>query len=101
MLKKLTDAQAARLPAIRDYWLAVGLSTERAQRSEAEAGVRLAYQRVGLEGPAIFVWLDSPMAGALASACLLALSSPRAKGTVGAQVWAQVGARVGDRKSVV
>ncbi|MBQ0849430.1 hypothetical protein J8N05_14590 [Streptomyces sp. BH-SS-21] len=53
------------LDAIRDDWTDVALTTGPADRSEAEAGACDAYRAVGLEPPAVFVWLDSPAAGAL------------------------------------
>src|SRR3990172_6166118 len=62
-LDKLTPDQEALLPVIRDEWLAVGLSTERADRARAEAGVRAAYAAAKLPPPAIVVWLESPLPG--------------------------------------
>jgi len=92
-ITKLTPAQLARIPEVRDQWLATGLSTERADRPRAEAGVRLAYEAAGLEPPKIIVWLDSPMAGTIGAALL---SGTKAAGAqVRDQVWAQVRAQVG------
>jgi hypothetical protein len=39
---RLTPEQEARLPGIRDKWMAIGLSTDWADRPRAEAAVRLA-----------------------------------------------------------
>ena len=83
-ITKLTPAQVARIPEVRDHWLSVGLSTERADRPRAEAGVRLAYEAAGLAPPKIIIWLDSPMAGAMGAALLTGTK------VAGAQVWAQV-----------
>ena len=104
-ITKLTPAQVARIPEVRDHWLSVGLSTERADRPRAEAGVRLAYEAAGLAPPKIIIWLDSPMAGAMGAALLTGTKVAGAQvwdqvgdqvwDQVRAQVWAQVGAQVG------
>ena len=86
-LTALTTDQATLLPAIRDEWMAVGLSTIPADRVAAEEGVKLAYRAAGLDPPRIIIWLNSPMAGAIGAAML-------ASDQVGAQVWDQVGAQV-------
>ena len=78
-IDRLTGEQLALLADVRDEWLKVGLSTEPADRAAAEAGVREAYSRAGLEPPARVVWLDSPLAGCIGSAMLHH-----------DQVWAQV-----------
>src|SRR5258708_36115903 len=64
-LDNLTSKQEALLPLVRDEWIAHGLSTDPADRIGAEAGIRLAYQRVGLPEPARIVWTTSPLAGCL------------------------------------
>ena len=96
-LERLTSAQEAQLPQIRDKWLAIGLSTERADRARAEQGVRLAYRRAGLEEPTILIWLESPMAGAIGAACLHAILQRTSSGERGAQVRAQVVDQVRDQ----
>jgi len=98
-ITKLTPAQLARIPEVRDQWLATGLSTERADRPRAEAGVRLAYEAAGLEPPKIIVWLDSPMAGAMGAALLSGtkVAGAQVRAQVGAQVWAQVRDQVRDQ----
>jgi len=98
-ITKLTPAQLARIPEVRDQWLATGLSTERADRPRAEAGVRLAYEAAGLEPPKIIVWLDSPMAGTIGAALLSGTKAAGAqvRAQVGAQVWAQVRDQVRDQ----
>jgi hypothetical protein len=45
-------------------WLAYGLLSTPADRSEAEAGVREAYELGGLAAPARVLWCASPLAGA-------------------------------------
>jgi hypothetical protein len=56
-------------PAERaDEWFARGLSVEPADRAEAEAGVRQAYELAGLRPPERYEWHGSPSAGARAAA---------------------------------
>ena len=83
MIDTLTVEQEAMLAQVRDEWLAVGLSTEPANRPAAEEGVRQAYRRAGMEPPSVVIWLGSPYAGCVASAML-------SQDQVGGQVWAQV-----------
>lgn len=64
MLTELTKEQEALLPIVRDEWIAIGLSTEPADRPRAEAGVALAYQAANLPPPKEIVWELSPRAGA-------------------------------------
>ena len=92
MIEPLTKEQELLLPAIRDEWIGVGLSTAPANRAEAERGVALAYKAAGLTPPGLIIWLDSPVAGAI-GACLLA----QVRDQVRAQVWDQVGAQVRDQ----
>ena len=84
-LTRLTAAQADMLPAIRDDWLAIGLSTAPADRMAAESAVQSAYRAAGLEPPRLVLWLDSPMAGAIGAAILAQVGAQ-----VRAQVWDQV-----------
>jgi hypothetical protein len=101
MTKRLARLRVARVAAIRDEWLSVGLSTERSDRPAAEAGVRLAYGAAGLQPPLSCVWLDSPWQGTQVAA-RLAADAAEGEASVGAlvrdrvraQVAAQVGARV-------
>jgi hypothetical protein len=84
-LEKLTDAQLARLPQIRDEWLKIGLSTEPLNFEAAKSAVAKVYAAAGLDAPKLFFRFQSPIAAAIGAAILKA----------GAQVWAQVGAQVG------
>jgi len=61
-LAALSSAQTAALSRYRARWAAIRRSTEPADRSAAEQGVRLAYQLAGLKPPARFVWCASPLA---------------------------------------
>ena len=93
MIDTLTVEQEAMLAQVRDEWLAVGLSTEPANRPAAEEGVRQAYRRAGMEPPSVVIWLGSPYAGCVASA-MLSQDQVRGqvRGQIGAQVWATWGA---------
>lgn len=67
---RLTHAQEAMAAAIEDQWLAAAVQTGPARREAAEAGVRGAYARAGLEPPERVYWFGSPRAGAAAVAML-------------------------------
>ena len=96
-LERLTPAQEARLPAIRDKWIGIGLSTEQAERPRAEAAVRLAYRRAGLAEPADIIWTGSPMAGATTAASVTRRQRPGLP--VAAEVRSQVTCQVTSRAS--
>jgi len=82
-ITELTPEQEAALEPHRDMWLAIGLSTERADRAEAEAGAREAYTIAGLDQPEAVIWLDSPMEGAIGAWMLASnLAEEAAAGTV-------------------
>src|SRR5487761_1676059 len=93
-ITKLTTDQLAMLPAICDQWLAHGLSTELADRSAAEAGIRAAYRAAKLDPPRFIIWLGSPMSGAIGQAWAPAIISRYLGALAVAQVDAQVGAQV-------
>jgi hypothetical protein len=61
-LDKLPPEVEAQLPAIKEKWLGYGLSTAPAARSDAEDGIREAYELAGLKAPALIEWLGSPKA---------------------------------------
>jgi len=77
MIEKLTPQQEARFPEFIKKWTDIGLSTERANRKEAEEGIKEAYKIAGLKTPKI-VWCDSPLSHVWASV----------GASVGASVWA-------------
>ena len=93
MIDTLTVEQEAMLAQVRDEWLAVGLSTEPANRPAAEEGVRQAYRRAGMEPPSVVIWLGSPYAGCVASAML---SQDQVWDQVRDQVRGQVRVQAGD-----
>ena len=102
MIDTLTVEQEAMLAQVRDEWLAVGLSTEPANRPAAEEGVQQAYRRAGMEPPSVVIWLGSPYAGCVASAMLSQDQVwdqvwDQVRGQVGAQVRDQVGGQVRDQ----
>jgi hypothetical protein len=66
-IQHLIDAPAHLFDPLRDAWLASGLAARPADRDDAERGVAIAYRAAGLAPPESVVWLDSPMAGAVAT----------------------------------
>ncbi|WP_432011251.1 DUF6924 domain-containing protein [Streptomyces cucumeris] len=84
------------LEGVRDHWLEHGFATGPADRGEAEAGVADAYRAAGLEPPTTFIWLDSPMAGAIGAWLLAGAEDPQpqveagVRGPVEALVRAQI-----------
>ena len=66
-IDKLTAEQEARMPAWRDKWIAIGLSTERADRAKFEAAALRCYKAAKLPAPKHIVWVSSPLIMALAA----------------------------------
>lgn len=60
MITELTPEQEAQLAVYVEKWRKIGLSTEPANRPEAEKGVKLAYELAGLKPPQKIIWFDSP-----------------------------------------
>lgn len=71
LIDRLTPAQEAGMPLVRDEWIRHALSTERADRAEAEKGAWEAYKEAGYEFPAHMIWTASPQAGVRAAAALM------------------------------
>ncbi len=99
---RLRPEQEARLAEFRDKWTAIGLSTEPADRPEAERGIVRAYAIAGKPAPRT-VWCGSPMSQALTRAIVLdLLNDPKVRASVRASfgasirdsVWDSVGASV-------
>jgi hypothetical protein len=84
----LTAEQEAALPAWRDEWLRVGISTEPADRPRAETAFAQMYRELGRE-PVPVQWVDGP-----ATACLLqaALKSASLWDSLGNSLWASLSA---------
>ncbi len=81
MIHELTAEQTALLPAIRDRWLRVCLSTEPADRPAAEVALAGAYASAGLPAPTSVVWMESPLAGRIQAAAM-AVGRERQRRTV-------------------
>lgn len=67
-ITKITPEQQALYPLYTEKWLAIGLSTEPANRPASVEGVVKAYENVGLPAPLRIIWADSPFAGAVKAA---------------------------------
>ena len=94
MIGKLTPKQIERLTYYRDKWLAIGLSTQKADRKMAETGITKAYKIVGLKRPKI-VWTLSPLSSGLTRYCVFEILKNKSA-SVRDSVWASVGASVRD-----
>jgi hypothetical protein len=79
-----------RLAAAADGWLALGLEAVPALPFRAEEGVRLAYERAGLDAPERIEWLASPYAGARVATALVKAGQAGAsvRATVRTRPWA-------------
>lgn len=88
-ITSLTPEQEARLPIIRDKWLAIGLRTGgKIDRAAARPAIDAAYQAAGLAAPKWLLVLPSPRAVAIACARLLACDELRETASEGAvQAW--------------
>lgn len=60
MITELTPEQEAQLEIYAEKWRNIGLSTEPANRPEAEKGVRLAYESANFNTSQHIYWFDSP-----------------------------------------
>jgi hypothetical protein len=60
-IKRLTPEQEARMPEFIERWTRIGLSTEPADRSRAEAAICEIYAQAGLAAPKAIVWCGSPL----------------------------------------
>ena len=98
-IEELTPEQIARTPEIRDKWIKIGLSTEPADRTQAEIGIAEAYRVAKLPAPKI-VWCGSPLAMVFTRAVVLGILQNKVRASVwasvGASVWASVRANVRD-----
>jgi hypothetical protein len=68
---QLLGARPKELSAVRDEWLTCASSTSPADREEAEFGIALAYDAVGLPAPDTILWAPDPAVGAFAAAELI------------------------------
>lgn len=93
-IEALTKEQTDRFPEFVDKWTRIGLSTEPANRTEAERGVTEAYKIANLPKPKI-VWCGSPLSQGITRAIVLSDKLGDSVGdsvrdSVGASVWASV-----------
>ena len=112
MIEKLTLEQKERFVEFVEKWTKIGLSTEPANRKEAEEGIVEMYAIAGFKKPKI-VWCSSPLSQGITRRIVLNLEadgilhkkigdsvrdSVRASvgDSVGASVWDSVGASVWD-----
>jgi hypothetical protein len=70
---RLSPSQEALLSAVAGEWAQIVVARGPVDRVAAEAGVRSAYRAAGLEPPETVIWLDSPLAGAVAAGALTGL----------------------------
>lgn len=97
-IKQLTAEQEALLAVYRDRWLAIGLSTEPGDRAAAEAAVRDAYAVADLPPPRVWIWLPSPLHGAIGAALLSGCQLIDSQGwsLVWDQVWRRIENQIGN-----
>lgn len=69
--KGLTPEQEDQIPYVRDEWIGHALSTDRADRQEAELGAYHAYREAGYALPEHIIWAASPWTGLRAAAALM------------------------------
>ena len=95
----LTPHQKERMKFYRDKWMAIGLSTEPANRKEAERGIDEIYRIAGLKEPKK-VWCMSPLSSGLTRYSVMNIKEVKVGknvgDSVGDSVWDSVGASVGD-----
>ncbi len=105
-IESLTEEQQARFSEFIEKWTAIGLSTEKADRKEAEKGIVEMYAIAGLKKPKI-VWCDSPLSQGITRHIVMKLEADgllkkgkkigaSVRASVGASVWASVRASVRD-----
>ena len=73
-----TAAERELLASVRDDWIREGLSTTPGDREKTQWAVLSAYQGIGHgTGSHLYIWVDSPMAGVIASTFIgFALNEP-------------------------
>ena len=99
-IEKLTQEQIDKMAEWRDKWTAIGLSTEPANRPEAERAIGMIYAAAGKAAPRI-VWCDSPFSQGLTRFNVLNMGKNKivrasVRDSVGASVWDSVWDSVGD-----
>jgi hypothetical protein len=98
-ITKIAPEQAARFGEWAENWIAIGLSTERADFDAATEAALKAYKLCNLDKPMVVLRMGSPygatLGGALAWAMLRQL--PQVGSQVESQVRSQVGSQVGSQ----
>ena len=77
MIRKLTKQQEARFPEFVQKWIAIGLSTERADRARAELAIKNLYSLAKQKEPKVF-WVPCPLSGALSAVVFARLTNTKA-----------------------
>src|SRR6266851_7129662 len=100
-IETLTPEQIARFPEFIERWTRIGLCTDPADRSRAEAAIVETYRCAGIAPPKKIVWCGSPLTQGMKRAIILdkkLIASVRASvwDSVRASVWDSVGASVWD-----
>ena len=92
----LTSEQEAAMHAYRAEMLALGRSTDKADRPRAEAAIVRMYSRLGRPAP-LFLWFDGPATGSMARALLNGSKFARDNlgANLGANLWANLGDNLG------
>ena len=96
-IEALTPEQHAELPAFRERWRAVGLSTSPINEESARSAVRILYQAGGCEPPKAVITLASPMACLIARGICERLLNEKLRGQLGDQLWDQLRGQLGDQ----
>ena len=108
-IENLTEAQRVKFKYYVEKWTKIGLSTDPANRSEAENGIKKAYQIAEKKPPKI-VWCGSPFSQGLTRAIIFRSKDSEiqlgkslkvsvwnsVRDSVAKSVWASVGASVRD-----
>ena len=92
-IESLTPAQEAALVAYRQEWLAIGRSTEPADRPTAERAVARMYELMGRKQP-YFWWCDGPAVGSLVRTILQLPKDDKTQNNLGANLYANLGANL-------
>ena len=102
MIKELTSEQKSKFAEYGERWAKIGLSTESANRSEAEKAINESYQLAGLPSPKKIVWCGSPLSQGLVYAIVLNKKKlikevkDSVKNSIKNSVWDSVGDSVGN-----
>lgn len=89
-IEKLPDEQRARFSEWRDKWIAIGLSTDRADYERCARALRTCYRLAGLPAPRCIVSASSPLVAVLAGPIVNRLLGDSVRDSVGASVDASV-----------